>query len=142
MPHAKRTGRAIICCIRLDTQMIRGFPKKLRLKRNRDFTRAFARRCSVADGVLVMYLSHNTLDVTRLGLRVGRRLGPATVRNRTKRLLREAFRRLGLASTAAGYDLICIPRSGQILALREYEESLGSLFARGVRKLAGQTTRE
>ena len=94
-----------------------------------------AGRCSVADRILVMYLSYNALDVTRLGLRVGRTWGKATVRNRAKRLLREAFRRLELATSAPGYDLICIPKSGQIRALREYEESMSRLFARGVRKL-------
>jgi ribonuclease P protein component len=35
----------------------------------------------------------NGEQASRLGLTVGRRLGPASVRNRAKRLLREVFRR-------------------------------------------------
>ena len=132
--------RAIIWSIRFDAQMIRGFPRKSRLKRQKDFTRTLAGRCSVADRILVMYLSYNALDVTRLGLRVGRTWGKATVRNRAKRLLREAFRRLELATSAPGYDLICIPKSRPIRTLREYEESMSGLFARGVRKLGRKPT--
>lgn len=115
--------------------MVGKFPRKMRVKRRRDFKRAFGTRCVVSDGNLVIYLCRNGLDVTRLGLAVGRKLGQAVTRNRIKRLLREAFRRRSIGLATPGLDLICRPKSGQIRTLAEYEDSLQDLVAQGVRKL-------
>ena len=52
----------------------------------------------------------NELGVTRLGLSVLRRVGNATVRNRWKRLLREAFR-LSREKLPAGLDLVVVAKS-------------------------------
>ena len=60
-------------------------------------------------GVLVVAALPNTLEHPRLGLSVGVRVGPATVRNRCKRLIREAFRLEQHAlprSITGGYDLV------------------------------------
>ena len=48
---------------------------------------------------------------SRLSLAVSRRLGTAVARNRTKRLLREAFREMR-ARVAEGSDLLVMPRPG------------------------------
>ncbi len=114
----------------------------MRLKRREDFRKVFAARCLTMDDVIVMYLSHNGLDVTRLGLGVGRKLGKAVVRNRIKRLIREAFRQLQMGTVTPGYDLICVPRSGQIRTLSDYETSLKNLFTRGIKKLETQSATE
>ena len=118
--------------------MVGKFPRKMRLKLRRDFKRAFGARCVVSDDNLVIYLSRNGLDVTRLGLAVGRKLGQAVTRNRIKRLLREAFRRRNIGTATPGLDLICRPKSGQIRTLAEYEASLQDLVAQGARKLQRQ----
>ena len=68
------------------------FRRRHRIRRQRDFERIFRRRCSVGSASLVLYVDDTGLDHPRLGLRVGKRIGPAVVRNREKRLLREAFR--------------------------------------------------
>ena len=122
--------------------MVGRFPRKLRLKRRRDFQRTFGTRCVVSDGNLVIYLSRNGLDVTRLGLTVGRKLGQAVTRNRIKRLLREAFRRRNIGTATPGLDLICRPKSGQIRTLAEYEASLQDLVAQGARKLQRQAAKK
>jgi len=53
----------------------------------------------------------DTDGVPRLGLAVPRAVGPAVVRNRVKRLLREAWREL-LPSVPAGHDYVLAARPG------------------------------
>jgi ribonuclease P protein component len=68
------------------------FPRANRLLRKRDFDRVFAKRTSAAAGPIVVYVARNEVRAPRLGLIVSRKIGSATVRNRWKRRLREAFR--------------------------------------------------
>ena len=81
-----------------------------RLKDPRDFRRAFERRRSESDEVLVVYGVENSLTHSRLGISVARkRVRAASSRNRLKRLVREAFR-LSKADLPCGIDLVVIPR--------------------------------
>ncbi len=101
----------------------------------RDFDRIFARRCSVADGLLVVYVDANDVSVTRLGMRVGKRTGGAVARFRIKRLIREAFR-LSQREFPSGLDLVCIARRPPMDAtLDGYRDSLRRLVQRAHRKL-------
>jgi ribonuclease P protein component len=52
----------------------------------------------------------NGFEVTRVGVAAGRRIGGAVVRNRAKRLMREAVRQHA-ARIAPGWDLLLIARS-------------------------------
>ena len=72
----------------------------------------------------------NGLAYCRIGLSVSSRVGGAVVRNRWKRLLREAFR-LHRDELPAGVDFVAIPRPG-------CEPELGWISEALVR-LAGQT---
>ena len=121
--------------------MISKFSQKMRLKHRRSFAKAFAGRCRLSDDRITIFLVHNGLDTTRLGLAVGRVVGNSVCRNRLKRLLREAFRKLRLGVEHPGYDLVCIPRPGRRCTLPELEASMRALFARGVRKLDIQRSR-
>lgn len=123
-------------------RMISKFSQKMRLKNRRSFAKAFAGRCRLADDRITIYLVRNDLDTTRLGLAVGRVVGNSVRRNRLKRLLREAFRRLRLGAGHPGYDLVCIPRPGRLFTLRELEDSMRTLFARGVHRLEAQRLRQ
>ena len=105
-----------------------------RIRRNADFQRAFRRRVSVADQCIVVFGHPSGLPHPRLGLSVSRKVGGAVVRNRWKRLLREAFR-LTRPQLPTGIDLIVIPRAGTEPTLAALMESLVRLAGRLERKL-------
>lgn len=86
------------------------FPPELRLRRGADFQRVYARRRSAADNILRVCVCENDLPHARVGLSVSRRVGNAVVRNRWKRLLREAFRK-SKDDLPTGVDMVLIPQS-------------------------------
>jgi ribonuclease P protein component len=105
-----------------------------RIRRHSDFQRAYRRRCSASDRLLVVFGCANGLSHPRLGLSLSRKLGKAVVRNRWKRLLREAFR-LRREQLPAGIDLVVVPRAQTEPTLTELLESLPQLAARIAQKL-------
>jgi len=81
------------------------------VRRPADFERVYARRRSASNGKMTVCCCENDLQHPRIGLSVSARVGKAVVRNRWKRLLREAFR-LRRAELPDGVDLVVIPRGG------------------------------
>jgi len=63
----------------------------MRLSGKPAFERVYAAKTRHSDGSLLFYSVPNDGLRARLGLAVARRVGTAVVRNRIKRLLREAF---------------------------------------------------
>jgi ribonuclease P protein component len=109
------------------------FPKRMRVLNAKDFERVFEARVSASDGRLVLYAAANEVGHPRLGLTVSRRIGGATLRNRWKRLLREAFR-LSQHELPA-FDLVCVPRANSRPQLCDLMESLPALAHRLARKM-------
>lgn len=105
------------------------FLKKHHVRRGADFQRAYQRRCRASDSVLLIYACPNQLPYPRLGLSVSRKVGGAVVRNRWKRVIREAFR-LSLEQLPAGLDLVVIPRPNVEPTLDVVQSSLRSLAQR------------
>jgi ribonuclease P protein component len=68
------------------------FPKKKRLASNRQFKAVLDHGRRLGNRLLTVYLAPNPCGYPRLGVSVGKSSGNAVVRNRLKRLLREAFR--------------------------------------------------
>lgn len=110
------------------------FPRSARLHKRADFARVFGRKCSAGDSRLVVYVEVNGLEITRLGLSTSRRVGKAHVRNRMKRLVREAFR-LTRHQLPPGLDLLCVIKPHREPSLDEYRRSLQRLVAAGQQRL-------
>lgn len=85
------------------------FSKDNVLRKNRQFQTVYKTGKSYANKYLVLYVMEKQDGLRRVGFAVGKRLGGAVVRNRIKRLLREAFR-LNQHSLKQGVDLIIIGR--------------------------------
>jgi ribonuclease P protein component len=113
------------------------FPRHFRIRKNSDYQRVFARRCSVADDWMVIYAASNELPYPRLGMAVSRKLGSAVARNRWRRLLREAFR-LSRANLPCGVDLVIVPRQGRDPKLDALTNSIKTLATRAQKKLTNQ----
>jgi len=94
-----------------------------RLKKTAQFEKVYSSRQSISDGRLVVYAFANNTDKSRLGLSVGRKLGPAVMRNRYKRTLREAFRQTQ-HEIPTGYDYVLIPQPQPKISTRLYCDSL------------------
>lgn len=110
------------------------YRKRHRLSRDADYRAVYAEKIKKARGPLLVFIKPNGLPEHRLGLAVGRRVGNAVMRNRIKRLLREAFRHerhaLARPDESSAYDLIVSVRPHTPMPLAAYRESLLELVAR------------
>jgi len=109
-------------------------PAKLRLARDQDFQRVFENRRSVADDWLILYACFNQLGYSRVGLTVSRKVGNAVVRNRWKRMIREAFRRRR-HEVPVGVDFVVLPKRGRSPDGQRISDSLVALAKRLKRRL-------
>jgi ribonuclease P protein component len=111
-----------------------GFSKVARVWRPADFERVFAARWTAAAHGLVMHAAPSTCEppIARLGVSVSRRIGNAVVRNRWKRRLREAFRRVRGRLPPADYVVVVKSRAVPTGAsgARLVEEALCALAGR------------
>jgi len=102
------------------------FPKTKRLVRNEQFRTVLARNLRRSNGLLTLFIAKNDCAFARLGISVAKACGGAVVRNRLKRLAREAFRQCEEEIPARfDYLLLISPKSLQITDdLQEYRRAL------------------
>ena len=91
--------------------------RRIRLRHAADFARMRQASRSWSDRLVVLVARPNELHLTRIGIIASRKLGKAAARNRARRLLREAARRLH-PCLAPGWDLLFIARP-DILEVKE-----------------------
>lgn len=111
------------------------FPPGLHLKKPSDFRAVFDQGVKRHTRGFVLFRAANGLERPRLGVSVSRKVGGAVVRNRVKRLVREAFRLNWRAWGLCGADLVVIAKRGaDTLGFQEVSREFGgALPVRGRR---------
>ena len=80
------------------------------LKNNPDFRRLYNRGISITNPALVIYYSKNRAGICRIGITTSKKIGNAVERNRSRRLLKEAFRSV-CPQVIPQYDIVIVARS-------------------------------
>jgi ribonuclease P protein component len=113
-------------------------PRAHRVRKRPDFVRVQGSSVRVTTRHLLLLLAPAPSEVTRLGVVASRKVGPAVVRNRAKRLVREAFR-LHPGVFPAGIDIVVVVRPGTHLVhtadLEAELEGITGVLARRARDL-------
>jgi ribonuclease P protein component len=126
------------------------FRSRHRLAHALEFQAVYDARIRKSRGPFLLSAKPNTLAWPRLGLAVGSRVGSAVVRNRWKRVIREAFRLkqhdLPRTAEGTGYDYIVSvraapdqpvwPLAGCMAALLELAQEADKEWARRARRAA------
>lgn len=79
-------------------------------KLNKDFRRLYGRGKSIVFPSVVVYYQKNRLNICRIGVTAGKKVGCAVKRNRAKRVILAAFREL-LPHVSGGYDFVFVART-------------------------------
>jgi ribonuclease P protein component len=88
------------------------FPPGQHLKKPSEFRAVFDRGIKRHTRGFILFRAANSLQRPRLGVSVSRKVGGAVVRNRVKRLVREAFRLNWRSWELSDSDLIVIAKRG------------------------------
>ncbi|MVB10888.1 Ribonuclease P protein component [Caprobacter fermentans] len=80
------------------------------IKQNREFQRIYSKGKSFVSPALVTYVLKNRKDTLRMGITTSKKTGNAVRRNRSRRVIREAFRSMP-REICPGFDLIFVARA-------------------------------
>ena len=108
--------------------------KPISLNRNNDFRRLYSRGKSYVSPLLVTYVQKNRFGPSRMGITASKKTGNAVERNRSRRVIKEAFRAL-YPELRTGYDFVFVARgrTGKaktqdvLCAMRKHLRSAGLL---------------
>ncbi|HMO25787.1 MAG TPA: ribonuclease P protein component, partial [Tepidisphaeraceae bacterium] len=104
-------------------------PRSARLKGDKLIRRVISGRTRLTRGPITLLATSNDLGMLRLGIRTPRAVGTAAVRNRIRRLLREAFR-LARSDFVFGQDVMLLVRPHAPLMLADYQKLLSGLLVK------------
>ena len=109
-----------------------GFTKRERIRRRAEFKRVYEQGARIHNRYFTLFALANQLPWARLGIAATKKLGGAVERNRTKRLIREVFRR---NKAASGFDVVVVPKRELLDAtLSALEAEFQQSLYRGVRR--------
>lgn len=82
------------------------------INRNSDFRRLYKRGKVYTNPALVIYFMKNRAGICRIGITSGKKIGNAVERNKSRRLVRAAFREVSkkYSEDLRGYDFIFVCR--------------------------------
>ncbi|RME03339.1 MAG: ribonuclease P protein component [Planctomycetota bacterium] len=105
------------------------FGKKYKIRKTKEYHAVYQKRKILRNHILKIYYAPNQLPYTRMGMAIRKRTGKAYLRNRIKRLFREAFR-LSRPQLPKGLDIILVPNfsKGNIPHLQLIQHSLLQLL--------------
>mgnify|MGYP003275765165 FL=1 len=76
---------------------------------NKDYRRIYAKGKSFVTPQVVIYTFKNRLGILRVGITTSKKIGNAVMRNRSRRIIREAVRHVS-PRVKKGYDLVFVAR--------------------------------
>ena len=80
------------------------------LNRNIDFRRAYSRGKVYTSPALVSYVTKNRAGICRIGITTSKKIGNAVERNRSRRVIRAAYRAVA-PLTGGSWDIVFVARS-------------------------------
>ncbi len=78
-----------------------------KLNRNRDFVWLYHHGTKIVSPYMILYVKRTGRNFNRIGVRTGKKLGHAVVRNRARRIILAAYRETE-ASLPVGMDLVIV----------------------------------
>lgn len=119
------------------------FRQRHRLTHAREFQLVFAEGVKRYRGPITLLVRPSPHPEPRLGLSISGRVGPAVVRNRLKRLIREAFRleqrTLARSGIGTSYDVVVTARPHELKTLTAYRRMLVEMVAEADRTWASRS---
>lgn len=80
------------------------------LNDNKDFLGLYKRGKYISGNFCVVYYRKNRININRFGITTGKKVGNAVVRNRCRRVIKQAFRENELLFPS-GFDIVIIARA-------------------------------
>ena len=96
------------------------FKKHERLRKRVEFQAVFDNKLSKADKFIILYIKPNKFKYTRLGIVIGKKSGNSVKRNRFKRIVREAFRKIK-SLIPENLDILVLPRKPLEISLKSQD---------------------